>query len=253
MALSRWLYLSLVIVQRLTQACLLGLAVAGCLWSAAAAAGLAPWLQLAVGLGGDAPLEAGPAVQLTVTFLLLGLCFFVPMNDRVLRLENSHRVFRTTMRDVALAYQVAHAADRDGVFKLRSEFDSVRERLEHIRSHPDLARLEPEILEIAAQMSHESRDLAEIYSTERVDRARHFLRQRQEEAELMRERVEAAHAAVRDLKLWLARVEDDEDVARSDVERLKEELAGILPSLDLRPACGSSNVERFSPHGLAAE
>ena len=139
------------------------------------------------------------------------------------------------------------------MFKLRSEFDSVRERLEHIRSHPDLARLEPEILEIAAQMSHESRDLAEICSTERVDRARHFLRQRQEEAELMRERVEAAHAAVRDLKLWLARVEDDEDVARSDVERLKEELAEILPSLDLRQACGSSNVERFGPHGLAAE
>jgi len=253
MVMSRWLYLSLVIVQRLTQACLLGLAVVGFLWGAAAVAGLAPWLELAVGLGGDAPVDAGPAIQMTVTFLLLGLCFFLPMNDRVLRLENSHRVFRTTMRDVALAYQFAHAADRDGVFKLQSEFDSVRERLEHVRAHPDLARLEPEILEIAAQMSHESRELAEIYSTERVDRARHFLRQRQEEAERMRERVQAAHVAVRDLKLWLARVEDDEEVARSEVERLKEELAEILPSLDLRPEFGSSNVERFDPRGLAAE
>ena len=39
---------------------------------------------------------------------------------------------------------------------------------------------------MAAQMSHESRELAEVYSTERVDRARQFLRQRQEEADQMK-------------------------------------------------------------------
>ena len=45
--------------------------------------------------------DAGLAVQLALTLLLLGLCFFVPMNDRVMRLENSHRSFRVTMWDVA--------------------------------------------------------------------------------------------------------------------------------------------------------
>ena len=47
------------------------------------------------------------------------------MNDRVMRLENSHRTFRVTMGDVARAYQAAHATDRDGCFSLKSEFDSV--------------------------------------------------------------------------------------------------------------------------------
>jgi hypothetical protein len=49
---SRWMYLSQVIVQRLTLASLLSLAAAGTIWCTAAAVGVAPWLQLAVGLGG---------------------------------------------------------------------------------------------------------------------------------------------------------------------------------------------------------
>ena len=171
-----------------------------------------------------------------------------------MRLETSHRNFRVTMWDVAQAYQAAHAADRDGVFELKSEFDSVRERIEYLRRHPDLGRLEPEILEMAAQMSHESRDLAEIYSTERVDRARHFLRQRQEEAEQMKERVQVAYATCRELRRWLERVEIDEDIARSEVARLKEELLELLPHFDLRAVDGSgSNVELFDRHSFAAE
>ena len=109
--------------------------------------GLVPWLQMDVGLGGAVSVDAGFAVQLALTLLILGLCFFIPMNDRVMRLENSHRTFRVTMWDVARAYQAAHAADRDGCFSLKSEFDSIRERLEHLRRHPDLRTLEPEILE----------------------------------------------------------------------------------------------------------
>ena len=254
MSLSRWSYWSQAIVQRLTLALLLSLATAGGLWSISAAAGLVPWLQLQVELGGSAPVEAGIAIQLTLSALLLGLCFFVPSSDRVIRLENSHRNFRVTMWDVAQAYQAAHAADRDGVFQLRSEFDSVRERVEHLRRHPDLGRLEPEILEMAAQMSHESRELAEIYSTDRVDRARHFLRQRQEEAEQMKVRVQVAYATCRELKHWLERVEIEEDIARSEVARLKEELVELLPQFDLRAVDGSgSNVELFNHHTFAAE
>ena len=91
---------------------ILSLAAAGALWSLAAAVGFAPWLQMDVGLGGTGSVDAGLAVQLALSLLLLGLCFFIPMNDRVMRLENSHRTFRVTMWDVAQAYQTAHAADR---------------------------------------------------------------------------------------------------------------------------------------------
>ena len=252
--LSRWSYLSQVIVQRATLVSIVSLAAAGALWSLAAAVGFAPWLRLDVGLGGALPVDAGFAVQLALTLLLFGLCFFVPMNDRVMRLENSHRSFRVTMRDVAQAYQAAHAADREGCFRLKSEFDSVRERLEHLRRHPDLGRLEPELLEMAAQMSHESRELAEIYSTERVERARQFLRQRQEEADLMTERVRAASATCRELKGWLERVEIEEDRARSELARFKEELEPLLDALGLRPVdAPGSNVEVFSQRTFAAE
>ena len=47
-----------------------------------------------------------------------------------------------------------------------------RERLVWLRRHPDLGSAEPEILELAAQMSHESRTLAQTFSTERVERCR---------------------------------------------------------------------------------
>ena len=157
--IARWTYLSQVIVQRVTLVSILSLAVAGAVWSLAAAVGFAPWLRLDVGLNGVSA-DAGFAVQVALTLLLLGLCFFVPINDRVMRLENSHRTFRVTMWDVAQAYQTAHAADRDGCFSLKSEFDSVRERIEHLRRHSDLGKLEPEVLEMAAQSSHESRELA---------------------------------------------------------------------------------------------
>jgi len=253
MSLSRWSDWSQVIVQRMTLALLLSLAAAGTLWSIAATVGLVSWLELQVGVGATT-VDAGTAIQLTFTAMFIGLCFFVPSSDRVRRLEISHRHFRVTMSDVAQAYQAAHAADREGVFELTSEFDSVRERIEYLRRHPDLGRLEPELLEMAAQMSHESRDLAEIYSTERVERARHFLRQRQEEAEQMRHRVQAAFTTCSELRLWLERVEIDEDFARSEVARLRHELLDLLPYFDLRAVDGSgANVERLDHHTFAAE
>ena len=248
------MYLSQVIVQRITLVSLISVAVAGSLWCIAAAVGLAPWLQLGVGLGRSAPVDAGMTVQLALTMLVLGLCFFVPMNDRVLRLEQSHRVFRVNMWDVTQAYQLAHAADRDGVFQLGREFDSVRERLEYLRNHPDLGKLEPELLEIAAQMSHESRDLAETYSTERVQRARQFLNQRQVEAEQVQARMQQARKACDELKGWLERVETDEAAARTEVARLTLQLQELLPALDLGPAePPPANVEVLNQRTFAAE
>ena len=68
----------------------------------------------------------------------------------------------------------------------------------------------------------------------------------------MTERVRAASATCRELKGWLERVELEEDRARSELARFKEELEPLLHALDLRPVEGS-NVEVFSQRTFAAE
>ena len=107
---------------------------------------------------------------------------------------------------------------------------------------------------MAAQMSHESRELAEVYSTERVDRARQFLRQRQEEADQMRQRVQEVYAVCRELRPWLERVEIEEDIARSEVTRLMEELQPLLEALGFRPAASpGASLEVVNRRAFAAE
>lgn len=230
---QRWMFLSQMIMQRLALAIIVALACVSAVWWGAALFGWAPWLQLQIDPGSGTAVEAGIAVQSGLTLLLVGLCFFLPTNARVMQLERSHREFNVSMGDVARAYQAVHAADREGAFALRSEFDSVRDRLRYLRKHPDLGHLEPEILEMAAQMSHESRELAEVYSVEKIERARCFLRQRQEEAQLFQERVQTAHSVCQDLKRWLEKVEVEEAIARSQLQRLEDDLRELLPALGL--------------------
>jgi hypothetical protein len=69
-----------------------------------------------------------------------------------------------------------------------------------------------------------------------VERVRQFLQQRQQEAEQMQARMQAAHTACRELMCWLERVEGDEEMARSEVARLKAELEELLPTLNLMPS-----------------
>jgi len=123
------------------------------------------------------------------------------------------------------------AADRDGMFQLSSEFDAVRERLAYLREHPDLENLEPQLLEVAAQMSHISRELAEVYATDKVERARAFLKQRQEEVASFNERLARAKEITNELKHWVHEVELEESVAASQLQRLQDELHDILPEL----------------------
>ena len=107
---------------------------------------------------------------------------------------------------------------------------------------------------MAAQMSHESRELAEVYSAERVERARHFLQQRQEEVEHMKARVQTAYATCRELKHWMYRVEIEEDVARFQVARLREELFELMPCFGQQAADGQvTNVKPFGHSNFAAE
>jgi hypothetical protein len=245
-----WFLGSQRVMQRLAAALIVGLAVAAFGWTAGALGGWLPWLTLQVGLGEAGVVDAGMAVQATLTALLVGLCFFLPANARMMRLEQSHRDFRVSMRDVARAYQAVHAADRDDAFELKSEFDSVRDRIIWLRSHAGLGDLEPEILELAAQMSHESRDLAELWSTERIERARNFLRERQEEAQRFQDRVEHAHASCREIRRWLDGVEVEEAAARARGAELASELADLMPRLGLELAERPLPVHHL---GVAAE
>ncbi|WP_420556089.1 DNA repair protein [Roseovarius sp.] len=199
--------------------------------TALATFGVLPWLEFQVSFGGQVYENAGQIAQIGLTVLAVLLCFYLPANARVMALENSHRRFHMNMQDVTQAYAAAHAADRAGMFQIQSEFDAVRERLAYMREHPDLESLEPQIMEVAAQMSYISRELAEIYSDDKVDRARAFLKQRQQEVEQFNKRLDHAKAVGVRLKQWAQEVEMEESVAVSQLERLRDDLRPILPEL----------------------
>ncbi|MGH1578349.1 DNA repair protein [Planktotalea sp.] len=221
------------LMQRLTFFLLIALAVGAFALTIASAVGYASWLDLPITLGDDVYPWAGAALQIVFTVLLIGLCFFLPAHNRISKLETSHRLFQIGMEDVARAYAVAHAQDRTGAFQLSSEFDAVRERLGFLRSHPDLAQLEPSVLETAAQMSQVSAELAHIYSDQKVERARNVLKERQHEIVEFNARLEDAKIVSTELKGWLAQVEMDESVARAQIDRLVDDLADVLPGLGL--------------------
>lgn len=199
--------------------------------TALAALGIWPWLSLEAGLGTRPLPQAGMIAQAGLTLLMVVLVFFLPASGRMLALENSHRRFALSMEDVQHAYRLAHAADRAGTFALASEFDAVKERITFLRAHPDLAGLEPDVLETAAQMSQVSRELAKTYSEEKVTRARTFLKQRQEELETFQARLEDAKIIMQELRQWARDVEVEESIAKSHLARLRGELFELLPEL----------------------
>ncbi len=224
------------------------------------ALGVLPWLSMQAGLAGGSAMDAGMYIQIGITILILMLAFYLPANARMMALENSHRRFALNMHDVSEAYQLAHAADRGGLFVMSSEFDAVKERIAFLRQHPQLQSLEPEILELAAQMSHISHDLAETYGDAQVNRARTFLQQRQEEIEMFQQRLEEAQVIQNELRQWTRDVEMEEAIARSQLTRLRDELFELLPELSVQlqaqsqdGAPASSSVVAMSPPPRAAE
>lgn len=211
-----------------------------------AALGWVPWLSLPLAFGEAPASDAGPAVQVAATVLLLAVVLVLPSAGRVLRLELSHRRFAVGMEDIARAYHLAHADDRRGVFRMKAEFDAIRERLAHLREHPDLGGLEPEVLEIAAQMSIQSRRIAETYADDKVARARRFLEQRQEEVERAREVLGRAHHAARELKRVAQAVDVEESAVEAQRERLEAELEGLQPPVAPAIADPGRNVVRMA-------
>ncbi len=225
-------------------------------YTLACAFGIAPWLTLPLTIGETLYPLAGIVIQLAVTLLAVGLCFFLPTNARIMALENSHRRFHMGMRDVARAYHAAHASDREGNFKIKGEFDSIRERIAFLRDHPDLSELEPSVLELAAQMSHVSTELAQTYSDDNLSRARDFLIARQQEIETFNERIEKAKAMALEIRQWSESVEMEEAVVASQLERLREELSDILPELLQAKDASSAQTDEIlvaEEHGDALE
>ncbi len=221
--------------------------------------GLWPSLDLTLTLSDGTAFAAGPLIHGSSAGIAVLLLAYMPAHWRMRALEASHRSFRVGMQDVTRAYRAAHAEDRAGTFQLSSEYDEVRERMDFLANHPDLGHLEPEILELAAQMSQVSKDLAERYGDDAVARAKAFLEERQQEAEQLQSRIEVALAASRELRRWHDRVEIDEDIARSRLNQLAAELNQILPEIGLtspRPANCSDIIqfsERAKTRDIAAE
>ncbi len=213
------------------------------------AIGILPWLSLQAGLSNGATIDAGVYVQAGLTALILMLVFYLPSNARMMALENTHRKFTMNMQDVAGAYQVAHAADRSGAFALASEFDAVKERMAFLRDHPDLQGLEPQVLELAAQMSQISQELAETYGDTKVERARTFLRQRQEEVEQFQRRIEEAQIIQHELRQWTRDIEIEESIAKSQLARLRDELFDLLPELSAQL---QSSTDESKPASVVA-
>lgn len=218
------------------------IAVAAVGYSLACALGAAAWLSLPLTFGETVIPHFGIYLQIGVTVILMAVALMIPTNLRMNALERSHRSFQMSMDDVARAYHLCHTADRAGVFTFSSEFDAVRERLAYLRDHPDLSRLEPDVLEVAAQMSQQSRHLADVYSDEKVERAKQFLTQRQEEAEAQQDRIVEALHAIQEIRTWAQQVDLEESVVASQLEQLDEKLQASLPGLGYMLSRKEDNV-----------
>jgi len=234
------------IFQRLAVALFAVAAVAITVSTVMAALGIWAWVELPISYSGEPVENAGMYAQIGLTFLAVGICFFLPTNRRVMQLETSHRQFSMNMNDVTRAYGAVHAADRGEVFQMSSEFDSVRERLAYLRDHPDLSTLEPALLEVAAQMSHISRELATVYADEKIERARNFLKERQEEVNLFNSRLDQAKGITTEMKHWLHEVELEESVAAAQLDRLRAEMREIMPELGIDRMVTADDMARDS-------
>lgn len=213
--------------QLAAMAVLSGAALLGAATSGLAFAGILPWPQLAISYAGEAVPWAGMVLQLGLTALLIMVALFLPSARRVMRLEMSHRAFQIDMDDVTRAYRAAHMADRAETFQMRREFDAVRERYQFLKDHPDLAEMDAELLTIAAQMSEQTRELAEVYSDEKVTRARESLVQRHADAKGLDERIQQAFADARELKRLMEDVDAEESSVASQLDRLRGEVADL--------------------------
>ncbi len=225
------LLLAQFMAQSLSMALIIVFAIILSVLTLLSAFGVIPWLQVSAHFEEYTYNNAGKILQITLTALSVMLAFLVPSTQRVMRLERSHRRFNVDMQDIANAYTAVHAADRAGNFRLSSEFDEMRDRMAYLRDHPDLAGLEPALLKVAADMSFVSKELAETYSNENIERARTFLRQREHEITQFQDRLQKAKAINNELHTWVKKLELEESGARNQLAYLHEELREVMPEV----------------------
>jgi hypothetical protein len=112
-------------------------------------------------------------------------------------------------------------------------------------------------MEVAAQMSQQARHLADVYSHEKVARAKSFLRQRQQEAEQHQERIVEAMHVCSEIRKWAQQVELEESVVASQLARLDAQLQSTLPALgyslehDAGEIIDEINIDDFDDDGDA--
>ena len=223
---------------------ILGLAaLAAVLATGLALVGVLPFIDLTIGFGGKSITWAGMATQLGLTALLVTLAGIMPAAWRVMRLEATHRQFQIDMDDITRAYRAAHMADRAEMFDMQREFDSVRERYNFVRKQPDMDDINAELVTVAAQMSAQSRELAETFSDERLSATREALLNRRQEADALKGRLDAVRGDIAQLAKLQDSVQDDE----AAVSSMLRELETQMDAASDRPTPRSATVTRLTP------
>ena len=94
--------------------------------------------------------------------------------------------------------------------------------------------------------SHISKELATVYADEKIERARNFLKQRQEEVNLFNSRLDQAKGITSEMKHWLHEVELEESVAAAQLDRLRAEMREIMPELGIERTVSADEMARDS-------
>jgi hypothetical protein len=168
-----------------------------------AALGLIPWLTLYASFGEHPLPQAGVMLQGLIARLSLLAFAGLEIGAVASLVPNGFR-----RRRAGLPPRTRNRPHR--VFALSGEFDAMRERLNHMRRHPDPGSVEADIIELAAQTRLQSRGLAKIYSEDKVTRAKSFLTQRQQEAQATEDQTGIARYAGDEIRNWLKDAEADE-------------------------------------------
>ncbi|MFC3839717.1 hypothetical protein [Paracoccus rhizosphaerae] len=93
--------------------------------------------------------------------------------------------------------------------------------------------LNPELLELAAKMSFNARDLARVYADDRVQEARTFLQDRQTECMRVETDIKRALAVIEELRRLHEQVDAREEHVATRIEELKADILELMQVLGI--------------------
>ena len=228
---------------RLALAILLLVTVITVTYPILAALGMLEWVKIPIIYGGT-EYDIGAHVSIALALVFIALCAIVPSSARVLKLEVSHRDFRITMDDVKESFKQVFEEDRRGIFTLPGEFDGVRERMDTLLADPTLGDHDRNILVLAAQMGQASKELAEAFSEENVQRARESLEHRLQDIKQAEELIEKADTVSQELQGKLQSIQMQEGAQQEVAQQLIDELETILATRKA-PTTHQSNIAQM--------